>query len=158
MDLFARRQTDRHPLLALGHLLDGETTLAPAGFAAYERHLHFSTVITIATIAGCVVNQVFFWLGRRHGERMLALSVDRDPADRMHGMIERWHSSEIELVRFAYGQHIADPVLIGTSDVAPWRFALFNAIGAAIWAPLLAGAGRIFGRAVETLLGDMHCF
>jgi membrane protein DedA with SNARE-associated domain len=159
MDITALLQTYGYPLLALGCLLEGETVLALAGFAAHQGHLSLVTVVLIAAIAGFVGDQVFFWLGRRHGPEMLARfpSITRQ-ADRVHRLIERWHGWVIVLVRFAYGLRIAGPVLIGTSGVGPWRFALFNAIGAAIWAPLIAGAGWFFGRAVEALLGDIHRF
>jgi membrane protein DedA with SNARE-associated domain len=159
MDFSTLLQTYGYPLLALGCLLEGETLLALAGFAAHEGHMQFATVVAIAAIAGFLGDQGFFWLGRRHGVQMLARFPSiATQADRMHDLIARWHGWVIVLVRFAYGLRIAGPVLIGTSQVAPWRFALFNAIGAAIWAPLVAGAGWFFGRAVEVLLGDIHRF
>ncbi len=159
MDIPALLQTYGYPLLALGCLLEGETVLALAGFAAHEGHLSFATVVLVAALAGFTGDQVFYWLGRRHGAAMLRRfpSIARE-ADRMHRLIERWHGWVIVLVRFAYGLRIAGPVLIGSSGVSPLRFAFFNALGAAIWAPLVAGAGWFFGRAVETLLGDIHRF
>jgi membrane protein DedA with SNARE-associated domain len=159
MDFSALLHTYGYPLLALGCLLEGETILALAGFAAHQGHLDFALVVLIAAVCGFIGDQTFFWLGRRHGAQMLARfpSIGAQ-ADRVHRLIERWHAWVIVLVRFAYGLRIAGPVLIGTSDVAPWRFALFNAIGAAIWAPLIAGAGWFFGRAVEAVLGDIHRF
>jgi len=159
MDLPALLQTYGYALVALGCLLEGETVLALAGLAAHEGHLDFTVVVGVAAVSGFIGDQVFFWLGRRHGDRMLARFPSiAAQAGRVHRLIERWHAWVIVLVRFAYGLRIAGPVLIGTSDVPAWRFALFNAIGAAIWAPLVAGAGWVFGRAVETLLGDIHRF
>jgi membrane protein DedA with SNARE-associated domain len=159
MDIAALLQTWGYPLLALGCLLEGETVLALAGFAAHEGHLHFSSVVVVAATAGFIGDQIFFWLGRRHGAAMLARfpSLAAETA-RVHRLVDRWHGWVIVLVRFAYGLRIAGPVTIGTSGISPWRFALFNAIGAAIWAPLVAGAGWFFGRAVETLIGDIHRF
>ena len=159
MDTATLLQTYGYPLLALGCLLEGESILALAGFAAHEGHLHFGRVVLVAAVAGFAGDQVFFWLGRRHGARMLARfpSIAREAA-RVHRLIESWHGGVIVGVRFAYGLRIAGPVLIGSSGVAPWRFTLFNALGAALWAPLVAGAGWFFGRAVEVLLGDIHRF
>lgn len=159
MDLSALLHSFGYPVLAIGCLLEGETVLALAGFAAHQGHLSFAVVVAVAAVCGFIGDQVFFWLGRRHGAQMLARfpSIGAQ-ADRVHRLIERWHAWVIVLVRFAYGLRIAGPVLIGTSDVAPWRFALFNAIGAVIWAPLVAGAGWFFGRAVEAVLGDIHRF
>jgi membrane protein DedA with SNARE-associated domain len=36
------------------------------------------------------------------------------------------------------------------------RFATLNAIGALVWAVAGAGAGFLFGQAVERYIGDMH--
>jgi membrane protein DedA with SNARE-associated domain len=159
MDFSALLQTFGYPLLAIGCLLEGETVLALAGFAAHQGHMDFATVALVAAVCGFIGDQTFFWLGRRHGPQMLARfpSIGAQ-AGRVHRMIERWHGWVIVLVRFAYGLRIAGPVLIGTSDVRPLQFAFYNAIGAAIWAPLVAGAGWFFGRAVEALLGDIHRF
>lgn len=44
-------------------------------------------------------------------------------------------------VRFMYGLRILGPIVIGVSDVPAWRFVLFNAIGAAIWALLITALG-----------------
>lgn len=37
-----------------------------------------------------------------------------------------------------------------------WRFVLFNLIGAAIWAPLVAGAGFLSGRSLQWLFADIQ--
>jgi len=59
-------------------------------------------------------------------------------------------------VRFAYGLRIAGPVAIRMCPLPAWRFLLFNAIGALIWAPLVAGVGYLFGQAMEQVLGEMR--
>jgi len=143
--------------VAVGCLLEGETLLALAGFAAHSGHLGLPQVIVIAAVAGFAGDQFFFWLGRRHGGEVLRRwpSVAAQ-AGRVHALIERYHEWVIVGVRFAYGLRIAGPILIGTSAVPAWRFALFNAIGAAIWAPLIALSGWFLGHMVEALLGDLR--
>ena len=144
-------------VLALGTLLEGETVLALAGLAANRGYLSLPAVMLVAAVAGFCGDQFYFWLGRRHGARV----TGRFPsiaaqAERLNRLIERHHEWVIVGVRFAYGLRIAGPILIGTSRVAAWRFALFNAIGAAIWAPLFAGLGWGFGAAIERLLGRIR--
>lgn len=143
--------------VAVGCLLEGETVLALAGFAAHRGHLGLPQVILIATVAGFAGDQFFFWLGRRHGSAVLRRfpSIAGHTA-RVHELIERYHEWVIVGVRFAYGLRIAGPILIGTSEVPAWRFALFNAIGAAIWAPAIALSGWFLGHLVEALLGDLR--
>lgn len=158
-DLAALLQSYGYPLLAIGCLIEGETILALAGFAAHQGHLDFLTVVAIAALAGFAGDQGFFWLGRRRGAALLARfpKIARQRA-RIEPLIDRWHGGLIVMLRFTYGLRIAGPVVLGASGLAPWRFALFNAIGAALWAPLVAGAGWLFGHAMEALLGDIRRF
>jgi membrane protein DedA with SNARE-associated domain len=39
--------------------------------------------------------------------------------------------------------------------VPAWKFIVFNFIGAAMWAPLIAGIGYLFGEIVESVLHDL---
>ncbi|HUN92560.1 MAG TPA: DedA family protein [Burkholderiaceae bacterium] len=137
--------------------LEGETVLALAGLAAHQGHLDLPRVIAIAAVAGWLGDQAFFWIGRRHGRRLLQRSSSlASAAARLQRLIERYHQGVIVLVRFAYGLRIAGPVLIGTARVSPRRFAFYNAIGAALWAPIVAGAGWLFGAAIDRVLGTLH--
>lgn len=157
MDLASLIETHGYWVLALGCLLEGETVLALAGYAAHRGYLELAWVIAIAAGAGFAGDQFYFWLGRRHGPAVAARfpSVSQQ-RDRLHRLIERYHAWVIVGVRFAYGLRIAGPILIGTSSIGAARFALFNALGAVLWATSVACAGWVFGHAVEAALGDMH--
>ena len=72
--------------------------------------------------------------------------------DRLQRLIARYHTAVIIGVRFTYGLRIAGPVLIGMSAVSRGRFALLNAVGAVLWACLIAGIGWSFGKAAEMLM------
>jgi membrane protein DedA with SNARE-associated domain len=76
----------------------------------------------------------------------------------VHELLLRYDAGIIIGVRFAYGLRILGPIVIGTTPLAAWRFMLFNALGAAIWAPLMAGAGYLFGQTLQLLLADMKQF
>ncbi len=159
LDLPALIQTHGYWVLVIGCLLEGETLLALAGFAAHEGYLHLPTVIAVATVAGFAGDQLFFWLGRRHGQWTLArLHPVRSHVDKVHRLVERWGPLVVVLVRFAYGLRIAGPVIIGTSRFPAAQFVLYNALGASVWATLIASLGWLFGRTVEVLLGDIHRF
>ncbi len=144
-------------VLAVGCLLEGETILVLAGIAAHSGYLDPVAVWTIAAVAGFLGDQIFFWLGRRHGAVVLAQwdSVARQ-ADRVHRLLERYHAPVIIGVRFAYGLRIAGPIIIGTSKVRPSRFAFYNGIGAVIWATLVGGVGWVFGHTAERVLGQIR--
>ena len=153
MDLGSLIETHGYWVLVIGCLLEGETILLLAGFAAHRGYLDPWAVVVIAAVAGFLGDQFFFWLGRRHGKLVLA----RWPTvmahnDRLQRLIARYHTAVIIGVRFTYGLRIAGPVLIGMSAVSRGRFALLNAVGAVLWACLIAGIGWSFGKAAEMLM------
>ena len=59
-------------------------------------------------------------------------------------------------MRFMWGLRIALPVAVGLSDVACWRFFWLNLASAALWAPLVGGAGYVFGALLSTHLAVLH--
>lgn len=140
----------------VGAFLEGETILALAGLAAYRGYLDFTTVVVIALVAGFTGDQVYFWLGRRKGQQILQRFPNaQQRADRFDALLARWHAPLIVGIRFMYGFRIVGPVLLGMGRVPAWKFVVFNFIGAAIWAPLIAGLGYLFGNVIETLLDDL---
>lgn len=143
--------------IAAGALLEGETVLALGGLAAHLGYLKLPWVVLVAAAAGFCGDQCFYWVGRRHGARLLARFEGlAGRAARVNALIERYHEWVIVGVRFAWGLRIAGPILIGMSAVPPLRFALFNALGAALWATLIAGLGWSFGATVESILGRIR--
>ena len=72
MTLQSLIDTHGYWLLALGCLLEGETILLLAGFAAHRGYLDPWAVFGIASLAGFAGDQFYFWLGRRHGAAVLA--------------------------------------------------------------------------------------
>jgi membrane protein DedA with SNARE-associated domain len=40
--------------------------------------------------------------------------------------------------------------------VPAWKFMVFNFLGAAIWAPLIAGIGYAFGSILKSVLADLQ--
>jgi membrane protein DedA with SNARE-associated domain len=157
VDLASLISTYGYWAVAAGCLFEGETILALAGFAAHRGYLRLPEVVAVAALAAFAGDQFFFWLGRRHGAALLrrwpGLSAR---AGQLHARLERYQAPMIIGIRFAYGLRIAGPVLLGMAPVAAWRFALFNAVGAVLWASLIASAGWFFGQVIEVVLGDLR--
>jgi membrane protein DedA with SNARE-associated domain len=140
-----------------GVLLEGETVLALAGLAAHRGYLDFWTVTALAGVAGFLSDQFFFFLGRTRGSVILArFPAARARAHRFDDLLARWHAPLIVVIRFMYGFRTLGPILLGMGRCPRWKFIVFDAIGVAIWAPLVAGAGWTFGHAVEAFLEDVH--
>jgi membrane protein DedA with SNARE-associated domain len=141
----------------VGAFLEGETILALAGFAAHQGYLDFTLVVVIAGVAGFAGDQFYFFLGRLKGAQVLAKFPDAQAkAHRFDELLARWHAPLIVMIRFMYGFRIVGPILLGMGRCPSWKFVVFNAIGAALWAPLVAGAGWVFGHAVQAFLQDVH--
>jgi membrane protein DedA with SNARE-associated domain len=161
MDIDLRGLIDSYGYLAVlvGAFLEGESILALAGLAAYRGYLDFYTVVAIALVAGFAGDQFYFFLGRYQGARILArFPAAQERALRFDAMLARWHAPLIIAIRFMYGFRIVGPILLGMGRVSSLKFVVFNFIGAAIWAPLIAGAGYFFGSVIEAVLGDMEHF
>ena len=156
MDFAAIVDTYGYWAVAIGAFLEGETILALAGLAAYRGYLDFYTVVVIALTFGFLGDQFYFFLGRRKGYQILARFPDaQERAHRFDDLLKRWHAPLIVMVRFMYGFRIIGPILLGMGRVPSWKFIVYNFIGAAIWAPLIAGIGFLFGEIVESVLHDV---
>ena len=140
----------------VGALLEGETILVMAGFAAHAGYLNFALVILIAALGGFTGDQFFFTLGRLRGQQIMA-RFPRIAAQsaRVERLVLRHQTWLVIGVRFMYGLRVAGPMLLGVSHLLPpLRFATLNLVGALLWATLIGSAGFLFGRAMEMLLAD----
>jgi membrane protein DedA with SNARE-associated domain len=63
VDVAALVQDYGYYAVFVGALLEGETVLAMAGYAAFEGYLKLERVILIAAIGGFLGDQFFFYLG-----------------------------------------------------------------------------------------------
>jgi membrane protein DedA with SNARE-associated domain len=140
----------------VGAFLEGETILALAGLAAYRGYMDFRWVVLVALVAGFLGDQFYFFLGRYRGADMLK----RHPkwqarAHKFDMLLARWHAPLIIGIRFMYGFRVVGPIMLGMGRVEAWKFVLYNFIGAAIWAPLIAGLGYLFGSALEAVIHDL---
>lgn len=140
-----------------GALTEGESVLIAAGFAAHRGLLHLQWVIVLAALAGALGDQLFFYLGRRHGAQVLA----RWPrlaqrTQRVQPLLQRHPNLAILGVRFLYGLRTAGPLALGALGVPRWKFALLNLAGALLWATLFSLLGWHFGQAMQWLLDDLR--
>ena len=142
--------------ILFGTFLEGETVLILGGFAAYQGYLKLPWVILAAFVGTLSGDQLFFYIGRKYGAKILA----RRPAwqvrvDRVKGLLERFQDYLILLFRFLYGLRILTPFGLGLSRVPRGRFFLLNTVGALLWAIAVGTGGFLFGQALEVLMGDL---
>jgi membrane protein DedA with SNARE-associated domain len=148
-----------YPILFAGTLLEGETALVLAGFAARRGILDLTLVVVIAAAGGFAGDQLFFWLGRRHKSWLFQKlpHVERRMAV-ASGFINRHGHAAVFLIRYIYGFRVAGAVAFGVSDFPTRTFTALNFAGAIVWSILFASIGYFFGSLAEKALGDFKAY
>lgn len=146
-----------YPVLLAGTFLEGETVLVLGGVAAHMGYLSLDLVIACGFLGSLTGDQLYFYLGRRHGQALLARHPEwQTRTQRVLQQLERHQNWLLLGFRFLYGLRSITPFAVGLSAI-PWRrFTLFNITGAGIWAAAIGLAGFFFGRAIETVIGDIR--
>jgi len=143
--------------ILIGTFLEGEMILVMGGFAAYQGYLGFPLVVLAAFLGSYSGDQLFFFLGRRHSDRILKL---RPSWGKRMDVVNRWlekiGTPVILLFRFTYGFRTITPFILGMSSVRSGTFLMLNGLGAMAWALLIAAGGYFFGYALEKVLGDIR--
>lgn len=143
--------------LLIGSLLEGETFVALAGFAASRGYLDLTTVIAIATLGAVLSCQFCFQIGRRVGPRVLnGIPNSAGAAARVRRLTERYPTLIIIGIHFLYGVRTVGLFVIGMSGVSGWRFFWLNIVGSIITVSIVATTGYLFGNVVEVMFGDLR--
>jgi membrane protein DedA with SNARE-associated domain len=142
--------------LFLGTFFEGETILVLAGFLAFRGYMDINLVVVIAFFGSYAGDQLWYFLGRKHGRKLLA----RKPRWQLMGdkaleHIRKHPDIWVLSFRFVYGLRTVMPVAIGLSGYPPLRYLILNGIGAAVWAAALGAAAYHFGAVLEGMLGSV---
>ena len=154
MDISTLLHTHVYAAIVLGSLVEGETTVVLAGFAAHQGYAPWWAVTLLAAAINFAWDQTLFALGRWRGDWILVKSPGlRDGVQRVSPLVHRHRRWVVFGVRFMYGLRTAGPIALGLARV-PWTdFVVFNALGAAVWATVFAGLGYAFGNAIARVIG-----
>jgi membrane protein DedA with SNARE-associated domain len=157
MDLGALIAEWGYPAVLVGTVLEGETVLLLAGFAAHRGHLALSAVIGCAVAGSVLGDQIAFLAGRRWGvavanahPRLRAMVAQALPR------LQRNATWFVLINRFLYGLRVAGPFAVGMTSM-PWlRFLALNLVGATFWATIIAVIGYALGEGVQRALGHLR--
>jgi membrane protein DedA with SNARE-associated domain len=156
LDLAVVIQNYGYPAVFVGTFLEGETILVLGGFAAHRGYLSLPGVVTAAFAGSLLGDQLFFFLGRFQGRRLLKRLPSWGPKiKRAHAFLETYPTLSILTFRFLYGLRTVVPFAIGSSKVSALRFGVLNVCGAAVWSVAIGLGGYYFGRALELLIEDV---
>ena len=156
--------TDLHALVAqyglfavlFGCILEGETILLLASASAHLGMLDIREVVAVAATGAFIGDNLFFLLGRHWGVHV----IEHVPwlarvVPRVDRLLARWRWGAVVVLRFTYGLRTGGPMLLGAGTMPLWEFVAANALGAAIWAVVIAAIGYTGGQAVEGLLANV---
>ena len=141
----------------LGAAMEGETAVALGGLAAHRGYLNLFDVTVVAFVATFLADQTYFYVGRLYGHAVLARRPKWQPRVRKVLEHAERHNTLIILgFRFVYGFRTVTPFAIGMTRISWLRFLILNAVAALIWSAVVAGAGYVFGNALEIVLGNLR--
>ena len=142
--------------ILIGTFLEGETILILGGFAAHLGYLELPWVMVSAFTGSFVGDQLYFYLGRRYGPKILSRRDSwRLNAEKVYKHLHRHQNFLILSFRFFYGLRNVTPFAVGAAHISRLRFFALNLIGAVVWSITFAGVGFIFGEAVRLMLDDV---
>lgn len=145
--------------ILLGTFLEGEAILVLGGFAAQLGYLSLAGVMLSAFVGSFLGDQLYFYIGRRYGPRLIATRLSwQANADRVYAILMRRQTFLILTFRFYYGLRNVTPFVIGASQISRRRFFVLNFIGAAIWAVTVAAGGYYFGHAMQAMFDGFARF
>jgi membrane protein DedA with SNARE-associated domain len=127
-------------LLAMGGL---------AGLGYYS----LPTALLLSLIATLAADLLWFELGRRRGDSILALlcrlSLEPDTCvNSTSRTFERWGPATLLIAKFIPGLSTVAPPLAGSAGISRLRFLLYDSIGTLLWAGAALGAGYLLRREV----------
>ncbi len=158
MDILRLVEEHQHYVYAITFVwtfLEGETFVLFAGLAAKEGALRLDLLILFAWLGSFCGDQLYFFIGRRYGQRLLVRFPRIAPGVNLAlGWLEKYSTLFILAYRFIYGVRNFSSVALGMSGV-PWRrFLVLNFVAAGVWAVTFAGVGYLFGHALDTVLEE----
>jgi membrane protein DedA with SNARE-associated domain len=156
MDMQSLVENYGYAAILIGTFLEGETILVLAGLAAHQGYLKLTGVIAAAFLGSLCGDQLFFYLGRKHSQAVLAKRPAwRTKAEKVQKLMNRYQTPMILSFRFLYGLRTVAPFVIGTSAVSIKKFIFLNVTGALVWAVAVGSGGYLFGNALELFIGKV---
>jgi membrane protein DedA with SNARE-associated domain len=134
-------------LESAGLPLPGETVLITSGALAHRGVLDFGDAVIFGVLGAVVGDQVGYWVGRLGGRPLVLrwgryIFITPERLGRAEMFFDRHGGRAVFLARFVTGLRVFEELVTGTSDM-PWRrFALYNALGGAVWATAAISLGH----------------
>ena len=130
--------------------------LLAAGALAGLGRMSLFGALTLAVIASLIGDGVWFYLGKRRGSSILRflckIALEPDSCVRQtQSVYSRYGPGSLLFAKFVPGLSTVAPPMAGMFKLAPWKFALLDTAGAAVWAGTFIGVGWWFRAQLELL-------
>ena len=135
--------------------------LIVASAQATQQQASVWPILLMATAAALLADSLWCLAGRRHGARMLrlicrlSLSVDSCVSS-TRAIYARWGAPSLMLAKFIPGFAAVGTTLAGQQHQPLRRFALYDGLGAALWAGTAIATGALFHDAVNEALATLQ--
>jgi membrane protein DedA with SNARE-associated domain len=119
-------------------------------------------VVAVVAFVAAVTGDSLGYLIGRCGGRPLVLRFGRyvrltpQRVDRVEGFMTRHGAKIVVVARFVEGLRQLNGIVAGMSRMTWPRFALFNAIGAAVWVTVWTAGGYVAGNHLAAITATVH--
>ncbi|MFA6144153.1 MAG: DedA family protein [Sulfurimonas sp.] len=148
-DMLNNLSTYGYLVVFLYSLGGGMVALIGAGVLSFMGKMDLTLSITIAFIANFIGDGLLFYMARYHKREMMEyFAKHKRKLAFSHLILKRRGAWIIVIKKFLYGLKTLIPIAVGLSKYDFWKFSLYNALGAFIWAIVVGGGSYLFGGAI----------
>ncbi len=143
--------------LQAGLPLPAYPTLIVTGALASRGGAALHALLLTAMAAALIADVAWYYAGRRFGTRVLRticqLSLSPDSCVRQtEAIFGRWGARSLAVAKFVPGFASVATSMAGVVRLPLWKFLLYDALGAALWAGLAILLGYLFRAAINDVL------
>lgn len=148
-------------MLQAGLPVPAYPTLIITGALAAKGGASLPALIGVAVLAALIADLAWYSAGRRFGSNVLRticrVSLSPDSCVRQTETIfARWGASSLAVAKFIPGFASVATSMAGVVRLPLWKFILFDAVGAALWAGVGLGLGHLFSGAIREVLAVLE--
>lgn len=144
-------------MLQAGLPVPAYPTLIITGALASRGGASLPALVATAIVAALIADVAWYLAGRKYGSGVLQticrVSLSPDSCVRQtESIFARWGARSLAVAKFIPGFASVATSMAGVVRIPPWKFVLFDAIGAGLWSGVAIGLGFLFSDAINQVL------
>jgi len=143
-------------MVAAGVMFEGDATLATASFLAHRGYLSLPIVMWVAGGSSMVINQFYFWIGRKQGLKRLHHTGTRPFLHTVKTWAKKRSVWLVLTSRFVFGFRIAISIACGAVGMSALAYFVSDLVGAIIWSLSIGLFGYAIGEMARLFVADMR--